>query len=75
MEKVLNIIRRNCPAIVVDVNSSFAEIGVDSLSFIKIIVDLEQEFGFEFEDEMLSFLAFPTVKAMINYVTDKTQKE
>lgn len=43
MEKVLNIIRRNCPAIVVDVNSSFAEIGVDSLSFIKIIVDLEQE--------------------------------
>lgn len=74
MEKVLNIIRRNCPAIVVDVNSSFAEIGVDSLSFIKIIVDLEQEFVLNLR-RMLSFLAFPTVKAMINYVTNKTQKE
>lgn len=74
MEEVLNIIRQNCPDVVINVNSNFTEIGVDSISFIKIIVDLEQKFGFEFDDEMLSFSAFPTIEAMINYVINKAQR-
>ena len=47
-----------------DINS----IGLDSISFIKIVVDFEGEFDFEFEDEMLLITKFPTVKSMIEYV-------
>lgn len=45
--------------------------GVDSITFIKIIVALESEFNFEFEDEMLLITKFPTVKSMIEYVESK----
>jgi acyl carrier protein len=72
-EKVLNIIKQNCPDMVFDVNSNFTVMGVDSITFIKIIVALEQEFGFEFDDEMLLFSAFPTIETMINYVINKAQ--
>ena len=74
-EKVLNIIKTNCTdAMVVAVDSNFTEMGVDSITFIKIIVALEQAFGFEFDDEMLLFSAFPTIQTMIDYVMKKAQR-
>ena len=73
-EKVLNIIKQNCHDMVFDVNSNFTVMGVDSITFIKIIVALEQEFGFEFDDEMLLFSAFPTIETMIKYVIEKAQR-
>ena len=45
--------------------------GVDSITFIKIVVALEGEFDFEFDDEMLLITAFPTIKSMIDYVESK----
>ena len=50
----------------------FISVGLDSITFIKIIVALECEFDFEFDDEMLSITKFPTVKSMIEYVETKT---
>lgn len=41
---------------------------IDSITFIKIVVALESEFDFEFDDEMLLITKFPTVKTMIEYV-------
>lgn len=73
-KKVLNIIKQICPDMAVDTDSNFTVMGVDSITFIKIIVALEQEFGFEFDDEMLLFSAFPTIETMINYVIDKAQR-
>lgn len=51
------------------------DLNVDSVAFIQIIVALESEFGFEFEDEKLLFTAFPTVKDMVDYVIDRTGGE
>ena len=52
----------------VTLDTTFAEIGADSITFITIVVALECEFKFEFDDEMLLITAFPTIRSMIEYV-------
>lgn len=44
---------------------------INSITFISIIVAIENAFDFEFDDEMLLFTVFPTVKSMIDYVETK----
>jgi len=46
----------------------------DSITFIKIVVELEETFNIEFDDEMLLITKFPSVKSMIEYVELKTTK-
>ncbi|MDD2261847.1 MAG: AMP-binding protein [Clostridia bacterium] len=55
----------------VSLNMDFNSIGLDSITFIKIIITIEDEFGFEFDDEMLLITKFPTVKSMVEYVESK----
>lgn len=55
----------------VNIDLGFSDIGVDSIIFIKIVVALESEFDFEFDDELLQITAFPTIKSMIEYVETK----
>lgn len=51
--------------------TSFVEAGVDSITFVNLVVALESEFNFEWDDEMLLFTAFPTLRNMIDYVESK----
>lgn len=51
-------------SITINCDSALADI-LDSITFIKIVVALEGEFDFEFDDEMLLITKFPTTKAMI----------
>eukprot|EP01017_Pseudomicrothorax_dubius_P009986 TRINITY_DN1350_c0_g1_i1.p1 TRINITY_DN1350_c0_g1~~TRINITY_DN1350_c0_g1_i1.p1 ORF type:complete len:136 (+),score=38.94 TRINITY_DN1350_c0_g1_i1:122-529(+) len=37
----------------ITLNSSFVEIGIDELSFVEVMLEAENEFGFEFADEDL----------------------
>jgi len=48
-------------------------IGFDSITFIKTIVALENEFDFEFDDDKLLFTEFPTIKSMVEYVESKVE--
>ena len=52
----------------VTLDTDFSIIGIDSITFITVIVALEVEFDFEFDDEKLLFTAFPTVRTMVEYV-------
>lgn len=73
-KKALDVIVSNLDAKVLDnvsLNMNFASVGLDSITFIKVIVALEGEFNFEFDDEMLLITAFPTIKSMIDYVDSK----
>ncbi|MFR1517957.1 MAG: acyl carrier protein [Clostridia bacterium] len=70
-EKVINII---CQAITLEsdilitVDTLLSDLPFDSIKFIKMVVALESEFDFEFEDEKLLFTQFQTVKSLIEYV-------
>jgi acyl carrier protein len=51
-----------------------SSIGVNSITFIKIVVDLETEFDFEFDDEMLSYKSFPTTNSLVEYIDSKLSR-
>ena len=72
-KKVFEIIVSTIESIIGDITleTSLSEAGVDSITFIKIVVALEGEFDFEFDDEMLLITAFPTIKSMIDYIESK----
>ena len=48
-----------------------ADIGVNSITFIKIVVAIETEFNIEFADEDLDFNKFPNIDFLVTYVKDK----
>lgn len=58
----------------ITIDTDLTGIGLDSITFIKIVVSLEEVFDFEFDDEMLLFTVFPTFRSMIKYVESKISK-
>jgi len=55
----------------ISIDTDFSSIGIDSITFIKIVVALESEFDFEFDDEMLLITKFPTIKSIVEYAESK----
>lgn len=55
----------------VTLETALEEVGVDSITFIKIVVALENAFAFDFDAKMLLIKAFPTIQSMIEYVESK----
>jgi acyl carrier protein len=52
----------------VNLETKFTEIGLDSITYVKLIIALEQEFQVEFSDEILLLSGFSTVKSLIEYL-------
>lgn len=45
--------------------------GINSISFINIVVSIEIEFGFEFGDSDLDYKKYSTLKSLVTYVESK----
>jgi acyl carrier protein len=70
-ETVRKIISANCEgknANEIGLSESLQDLGINSISFIKIVIALEKEFGIEVEDENLNPDDFQTIQSIINYV-------
>lgn len=57
----------------VGIEEKLDDLGINSLSFIKIVVAIEEQFKIEFDDEDLTKIKFKFVKDIINYVNLKLQ--
>ncbi|EFM11968.1 phosphopantetheine-binding protein [Paenibacillus curdlanolyticus YK9] len=57
-----------------DVNEDLFDYGLNSVSFIKIVVGIETEYDFEFEDEILVGEGFNTVGCFIDYVSTRVSE-
>lgn len=55
-------------AIEIKKDTEFKSIGLDSLSFVKVVVSLEDELDFEFDDEYLDYKEFDTVEDLCECV-------
>lgn len=55
----------------ITLDSNIAAIGIDSIVFIKIVVLLESEFDFEFDEEKLVISNFSTIRTLTEYVESK----
>ena len=57
----------------IKVDSSLNEFGLDFINFVNLVIALEMEFDFEFDDDKLLISKFPTVLSLIEYVDEKVQ--
>lgn len=55
----------------ITLSTNLAKAGIDSIASVKMLVALEAEFDFEFEDEMILISKYPTIKSLIDYVEEK----
>ena len=72
-EKVIGIFLKHCPFL----GESFTDLemkdmGINSISFIQIVVDIEETFGFEFDDEDLDYEKFRTMDDLYEYIDTKS---
>jgi len=51
-------------------DDNLKDIGLNSLSMIRVVVKLENEFNIEFDDEMLSFDQIITLDDLVTYISD-----
>lgn len=49
-------------------NDDLSQLGMNSISFIKMVVDMERIFGFEFEDEALDYNKFTSFNSLCSYI-------
>lgn len=50
---------------------SLVDIGVDSMSYIELVVYLEKEYDFEFDDDFLVYSRFSSIDELVDYVCGK----
>lgn len=51
-------------------NNDLSQLQINSISFIKIVVELENEFDIEFSDEALDYSRFSTSENLCEYIEE-----
>lgn len=75
-EKIIAIIRNACALEEqVDENSELATLSLDSLSFVGVIVEMEEQFGVEFDIDELGVFDWKTVADIIKNVEEKLHEK
>ena len=76
-DEILEIIRGNCalPEPTLSFDSAFKDISIDSLSFIGLIVELEDKYGIEFEYEELNIYTYSDVGEFADEVESRIKNK
>lgn len=76
-ETILNITRRvlNNDEIQFLVSDSLLKLGLNSITFIKLVIEIEKEFDIEFDDDALDFEKYNSVDEFCNYVDKLVAKD
>lgn len=59
----------------IGLDTTFKEIELDSINFITIIVEIEDYFEIEFDDENMILSKYQTIGEFVNYVENKITKK
>ena len=57
------------------IDTDLVNLGFDSITFIKFILEVEEKFKIEFEDEMLRISSFSSIREMIRYIELEVDKQ
>lgn len=75
LEKLKKIIEHSAslpmPVDMVSFDEPLENLGIDSVSYITILVNIESEFGFEFGNKYLALNTFPNLQALASYIESK----
>lgn len=76
--KILDIIKNKSSKTIQNNITEETEIssnGIDSISYFNILVELENEFSFEFEDNKILYKGFKNVEEIIDYILKKSKEK
>lgn len=77
-QKLVQILRNNTNIEDLDEtnlnNAKFSQLGINSLNFIKIIVELEDEFGIEFDDSQINYELLNNIEELVKLIKRSTDK-
>ena len=73
-QKIFEIIKKNIANEKMDILANLTDLGINSITFVKILIAIENEYDFEFDDDDLNFENFKTVSTLAKYVEDRLQK-
>lgn len=68
-EKILEIMHEHYDG-EIELDKSFSQCGINSITYVKIIVSIEQEFMFEFKEEDFNDEKFVSIQDFITYIND-----
>ena len=72
MREIIEIVKKYCALDEeVTLSSELKNLSLDSITFVEIIVDIEDLFGIEFDVDELSMANWQTVKDIVNSVEEK----
>jgi acyl carrier protein len=73
-EEIIKIISHvtNYPAAQINISSDIREYGVDSLNFVRIVVNIEEKFNVEFADSDLINTRFSNINSLTEYVKHRS---
>jgi acyl carrier protein len=74
---VKKIISENCAfekAKEINLNDNLEDLGINSISFIKIVVSVEKALGIEFDVDHLDHKNFETLQSIIAYIEEKNNR-
>ena len=54
---------------------SLLDYGITSINYIRIIVEIEQEYGIEFDDDDLSIETLKTLNDLVDYIIDRKENK
>ena len=75
---LINIVKKNMNrrhSNNINMATNFDELAVDSLTFVKIVVDIEDYYDIEFDYDMLAGKSFETLQDMADYVSECVHAE
>ena len=54
---------------------SLQDVGINSLGFIRLVVEIENEFQFQFDDDMLNIELFHSIQELVAYIDGKVNQQ
>lgn len=54
----------------IGLDDELVTLGINSILFIKMVIEIESEFGVNFDDEKLDFYSLTTLASIIKYTED-----
>lgn len=66
--KIIELLEVKSEALIQDTNVFIQEIGLDSIQYIELLVEIEQIYSIEFEEDKLFGSAFERLSDLIKYV-------
>lgn len=76
LRKIINKhVETNIDVLTMPIDENLFSVGMDSVSAIKIIVEIEDEFNFEIEDDELSMNNLTTIEKIVAFIESKCSSD